>query len=375
MKIAFVTREYKKRGGISRCVVELSQQFCQDNEVHIFANSWDESLQRNNIFFRKVPIISKPFFLSVASFAFMADRALRKDKFDLSIVPLGDGLKADIFVAHSCHRSWVELKKKVFVEKLKYRLNPLHRVILFLERRNLRPGNYRKIIGISQATKNELMRYYQVPNENIGVIYNGVNTNEFLSNNQQRELIRRELGIAETDIVILFVAHEFKRKGLKTLLEAVALPMQKAPVKLLVIGGDKKNYYQNLAGKLAISDKVYFLGTQTDIQRFYAASNIFVFPTRLEPFGLAITEAMASGLAVITSRAAGAAELIKDGETGLLLNNPSNPGELQDKIFKLVRDREYRDKLGLKAAHFIKNYSWDRVKNEYLRFYQKHFSS
>jgi glycosyltransferase involved in cell wall biosynthesis len=101
------------------------------------------------------------------------------------------------------------------------------------------------------------------------------------------------------------------------------------------------------------------------MSHFYAASDIFVLPTKMEPFGLVITEAMASGLPVITSRLAGAAELIKDGETGLLLNDPENPGELQDKIFKLTRDSDYRNNMGNNAAAAMQQYSWEKVKIEY----------
>jgi glycosyltransferase involved in cell wall biosynthesis len=140
--------------------------------------------------------------------------------------------------------------------------------------------------------------------------------------------------------------------------------MENAPVKLLVVGTDNPDPYVSLARTLGIKNQVYFLGPWQDMSRVYAASDIFVFPTKLEPFGLVITEAMASGLPVITSRLAGAAELIKDGETGLLLKDPTNPGELQDKIFKLIRDIDYRHKLGVNAAAFIQNYSWDRIADQ-----------
>ncbi len=377
MNIAFIVREYSKKGGVSRCVVELAEKFCRDNKVHIFTSRWDSPLSRENITFYKVKTIAQPFFIKVLSFVWFCRQKMKNNSFDLVIGPLGDTLEADILVAHSCHRAWVEMKKKDFLERLKYWLNPLHQVALFLEKKALQKGNYRKIISISQLTKNDLIKYYQIPAEDITVIYNGVNIEEFTPHNRNkfRQELRQELGFSEADILLLFAANEFKRKGLKTLLEAVALPMQNVLVKLLVVGTDNPKNYAGLARTLKIKDQVYFLGPRQDMHRVYAASDVFVFPTKLEPFGLVITEAMASGLPVITSRLAGAAELIKDGETGLLLQDPANPGELQDKIFKLIRDVDYRHKLGANAAVFIQNYSWDRIKNEYLHFYQNNFSA
>jgi UDP-glucose:(heptosyl)LPS alpha-1,3-glucosyltransferase len=372
LKIAFITRSYSKKGGVSRCVVELAEKFSQDHSVNIFTSHWDESLIKESIIFHKVKIISWPFYCKVFSFVLFCRQKMKNNPFDLVIGPLGDVFKADILVAHSCHRAWIELKKKEPLERLKYWFNPLHHIALFLEQSALQKGNYKKIISISQLTRNDLIKYYHIPASDISVIYNGVNVKEFTpdSQNKFRAQLRRELGFSDSDIIMLFASNEFKRKGLKILLEAAALPMQNAQVKLLIVGGDNPHEYLSLAKSLGVGGQIQFPGLRQDMNRFYAASDIFVLPTKLEPFGLVITEAMASGLPVITSRLAGAAELIKDGETGLLLNNPENPGELQDKIFKLIRDAAYRQKLGKQGAEAMQQYSWERVKIEYEKVCQ-----
>lgn len=367
MHIAFITRSYSKKGGVSRCVVELAEKFSRDHTVHIFTSQWDDVLGKSNIIFHRVKIIPWPFFIKVFSFVLFCSQKLKSGSFDLVIGPLGDVFSADILVAHSCHRAWVEIKKKNIQELLKYWLNPFHHIALFLEKSALKKGNYKKIISISRLTRNDLVKYYHIPETDISVIYNGVNTTEFAPGNKGRfrNELRQELGFSETDILLLFIANEFKRKGLRILLEAAALPMHNAPVKLLIVGGDSPDQYRNLIQKLGIKEQTFFTGSRQDMSRFYAACDIFVFPTKLEPFGLVITEAMASGLPVITSRLAGAAELIKDGETGLLLKDPENPGELQDKIFKLVRDAGYREKMGASAAAAMQQYSWEKVKIDY----------
>jgi hypothetical protein len=158
LNIAFIVREYSKKGGVSRCVVELAEKFCRDNKVHIFTNHWNSSLGREKITFYKVKTMARPFFVKVLSFVWFCNQKMKNHSFDLVIGPLGDTLKADILVAHSCHRAWVEMKKKDSLERLKYWLNPLHQVALFLEKTALQKGNYKKIISISQLTKNDLIK-------------------------------------------------------------------------------------------------------------------------------------------------------------------------------------------------------------------------
>lgn len=371
MKLAFVTRGYTKIGGISRCVVELSSRLAKSNEVHIFAHYWDRSPEKSGVVFHRVPFMAGPFFLQVLSFAVWNRRVLAKENFDLVIAPLGDTFGADVIVAHSCHRAWIDLKRKSIAGWLAIILNPLHWVALFLEARMFKTRHYRKIIVVSRRTRDDLKRYYHLPESDIHVIYNGVNIEEFSSEvrKQYRDRIRAALHIAADELLFLFVANEFKRKGLAVLLEAVSLPVKKTSVKLLVIGNDNPRKYKKQACSLAIEKNVIFLGPCADIQKYYAASDCFVLPTVLEPFGLVIAEAMASGLAVITSRGAGAAELIKNGVSGLLVKNPANIGELQDEIFKLIHDTELRHSLGKNAQQTMKNYSWERIAKEYLSVY------
>lgn len=371
MKLAFVTREYTKKGGVSRCVVELASRMAVRHEVHVFAWKWDKDLPGGEIKFHKVTCFSRPFFLHVLSFPFFCERILRRQRFDLVVAPLGDTLGADVVVAHSCHRAWIAIKKQNFAGWLGFLLNPLHWMALFLEAKALGKGTFRKIIAVSQKTKNDIIHYYRIPADDIQVIYNGVNTEEFSSQAQEtyRTAIRQELKIAAEEVVFLFVGNECKRKGLGTILEAIRLPMEKASLKLLIIGAGDAHPYRELAKKLSIEKDVIFLGARADVQKYYSASDVFVFPTLLEPFGLVIAEAMASGLPVITSRNAGAAELIENGVSGLLLKNPENVGELQDKIFKLVRDAGLRKNMGLEAQRSIQNYSWEKITEQSLKVY------
>jgi UDP-glucose:(heptosyl)LPS alpha-1,3-glucosyltransferase len=109
----------------------------------------------------------------------------------------------------------------------------------------------------------------------------------------------------------------------------------------------------------------------SDIQKYYAASDAMVFPTDYEPFGLVILEAMATGIPVITSRQAGAAELMVDGRNGLLLDDPGNIVDIAEKIKTLYDDRTYCEKLGGEARKTAEKYSWDVITGETLKLYSK----
>jgi len=121
-----------------------------------------------------------------------------------------------------------------------------------------------------------------------------VDLEEFKPDVEKREKIRMKYGVDENDVVLMFSGYEFKRKGLRYIIEA--LPEIKENVKLLVVGRDNPRRYQELASKLGVLDKIIFTGFVPEIVDYYVASDIFVFPTLYEPFGLVISEALASAI-------------------------------------------------------------------------------
>jgi len=120
---------------------------------------------------------------------------------------------------------------------------------------------------------------------------------------------------------------------------------------------------------LKISDKVIFIGQSCEMIKYYASCDIFVLPTSYEPFGLVITEAMASGLPVIVSQLAGAAELIHNMENGLLLTDYRNPNEIAFLILQLM-DSNKRRKLGLMARKRVEEFTWEEMSRKVSDLYR-----
>jgi len=172
------------------------------------------------------------------------------------------------------------------------------------------------VICNSVMVKEEIKRWFGYPDERLHVIYNGVDHARYSPQHRsQRRAVLESAGIAGQPFVFLFVGSGFERKGLAVALRALAKCA--GDCCLLVIGADKRmGRYKALAKKLAITDRVYFLGVKQGVSDYYGAADALLLPTLYDPFPNVCTEAFASGLPVITSDHCGAAELITDGENG-----------------------------------------------------------
>ena len=145
--------------------------------------------------------------------------------------------------------------------------------------------------------------------------------------------MRRSLGIAEDTLLLLIVAHNFRLKGVPTLLNAMRqLARRRLPVHLLVVGGKQKHlwHWRRTARQLGVGAGVTFAGPADDTVPYYAAADVYVHRTLYDPCSLVLLEVAASGLPIITTEQAnGVAELMTDGEEALLVSDPTDAGQLR----------------------------------------------
>jgi UDP-glucose:(heptosyl)LPS alpha-1,3-glucosyltransferase len=154
-------------------------------------------------------------------------------------------------------------------------------------------------------------------------------------------LIRGQLGV-HREILFLFVAHNFRLKGLYPVLDALRILVAAArPVHLAVVGGGPVKSFQQTAARLGVSERVTFCGVVDDTAPYYAAADAFVHPTFYDPCSLVTLEAWASGLPIITSRFNGAAELMTPGREGFVIDDPWDARQLANKI-ELLLDETLR---------------------------------
>ena len=232
------------------------------------------------------------------------------------------------------------------------------------------------LIAVSTYTRKELIDLYDVDEEKIHVIYNGVDVQKFKPN-RDRVGLRRELGLDEEQKIILCVGRLYHRKGLTTLLQSISKVVQKFDnVKFVISGkGFKKNKENllRLTEKLKIENSVMFLGYFPDekLPDLYAASDIFVLPALYENFPFAILEAQSTGLPVISTNVGGIPEFLKDNKNGLLVE-PGDPEQLAQKILILLQNPELAEKLGRRGRRLVEEkFAWPLITRQVVDLYRK----
>jgi UDP-glucose:(heptosyl)LPS alpha-1,3-glucosyltransferase len=245
------------------------------------------------------------------------------------------------------------------------------RLAILLERLVYQRGGTQAVIAVSKATRAELETRFGLDPARISVIYNGVDLDTFHPNRrgEWRDAIRGQVGIAEGVCLALFVG-AFERKGLRYVLEALHL-LHDTPVHLLVLGSGQGPGLIQAVRRLGVTDRVSFLGRQAEVQRYFAAADVFVLPTLYEPFGMSVLEAMACGLPVITSRTAGVAELIEDKVDGFLLDDPTDPVAIAQRVGEVLREPQRAAEMGRLARRRAEPYSWDYVVRETEAVYRR----
>jgi UDP-glucose:(heptosyl)LPS alpha-1,3-glucosyltransferase len=310
-------------------------------------------------------------FLRDLSFALASCRMLSRQREEFDIIQSHDKtLFQDIYRAgDGCHCEWLRQrwKRTGIAGKLSMLLNPYHWLILMLERMILRGHRFQKIIAISEMVKGNIMDHYGVPSEDIEVIYNGVDLEKFAPENRAayRSEIRSAHGLLESDFVVLFAGSGFERKGMRYLLEAVE--SLAAPVTVLVVGKGSDKTLKDRTGR----QKVIFCGPREDIHKYYAAADLFVFPTLYEPFGNVHLEALASGLPVITTRNSGASEIIEEGVQGFVVQEPEDVAAIAEKIELLLSDRDRTAALGRNARRLAEEFTFDKHTGRIRHLYER----
>jgi UDP-glucose:(heptosyl)LPS alpha-1,3-glucosyltransferase len=244
----------------------------------------------------------------------------------------------DVLWVQSVHRAWLEAARTVqvgrFTVPARVRfLMPRHRVLLDMESDYFRHARPRHILCTSRREVDDLGRLYDVDPALCTVVPNPFDPERFNPERTRRDrtAVRQELGIADGDVAMMLIANELHRKGLGQTLEAMALVGDRR-LQLYVVGRADLGPYRATITRLGLTDRVHYLGSSADVGRELAAADVMVLPTQYEPFGLVIVEALASGIPVVTSRLAGAAEAVVEGKSGLILEDPYDVSELAGRL-------------------------------------------
>jgi len=255
--------------------------------------------------------------LAVPGFTLAATWALRSRR-DSVIVSHGDSLSGDVLVVHAVNKTALRAKRRA--GQWRWMLNPMHLWVGVRDRWLFGGGGARPwdrlrfdtVIAVSNRVRDELVEEYRVPAGRIRVISNGIALDRFQPDAAAGQRVRHAFGIPGTAKVMLFVGHEFSRKGLAYAVGALTrLPED---TWLVVVGADEGAAYRRQAG--AVAPRLVFTGPRTDLAALYSAADAFVFPTAYETFSLVCMEAMACGVPVFATAVGGIEDYLVDGVNG-----------------------------------------------------------
>lgn len=213
-------------------------------------------------------------------------------------------------------------------------------------------SNVSRATAISSFIRNNLEQTTVLKGDRIDLVYLGTDTIKFSPNPITRDQVRRELGIDPRETVVGMMGRLSPGKGFEDFIEAVA-GLELPGLRFLMIGGTSRGeeaYAERLKNEVEkrLGRKLIFLGFKPDRERYLRSMDIFAFPSHAESFGLALCEAMATGLPCAAYAKDGVLDIVEDGVNGLRVE-VRNPQDLKEKLKRLVSDKELRERLGRAA--------------------------
>lgn len=364
MKIALVYTGSFRGAGVERIVWESARHLSKRHAVTVVADFW-EDCGRDGITYVKASPWKRPRELQPLTFRLRARAPLAED-FDRVISHGVNSPGNDILWVHSLHNVWMRRKLEAATWRGRLKgylswLRPQNLVLLALERYQFREGRYRHIVAVGTGVVDDLETVYSVPRAAVTVVPNGFSPEEFSPARREalRDSVRSELGYGPEEIVLLVVAHELERKGVPTLVAAVDR-VHDPRLRVLLVG--------RAAPTPALARPWFrYYGPVDDVGRLHAAADLFVLPTRYETGTLALREALASGVPVITSDVPGARDPIRPGVNGLLQRDPLDAEELAD-LLRHALDPDRRAAWAEAAPGSVAGLAWPAV---FSRFEQE----
>lgn len=350
--IGLVHTRFSPIGGVENYINKLVPDLLNRNwKMHYFTGKIEQPIPTGMIV-HKIPIIRGTSISRMLSFAYGARKTVQRVNLPL-VMGFGRTIYQDIYRDGSgCFLDYQKYANK--------RFNAFYKAsYLRLERKRFKDSRLQKVITVSHMVKEQIVRRYHLPSEKIEVVYSGVDHN-FVNPRlkEKKKRFKKEFGLSQKSLVLLFIGNGFARKGLQYLIEALGSLPSELPIILLVVGKDKhEEQYRHLSQTLGCAHRVHFLGYRKDVGKLYATSDLFVLPSLFDPIANVVLESLYSGTPVITGSQVGASELINHGINGFVVSN-YRPETLADAILTFFHSGK-KEEMAVQAHHAAEAYRWD----------------
>ena len=365
MKVAILSRNFSRiAGGAESYAVQLANAMRDDCDITVISQSFDESAGIfHHVSVPKLPITTR--WLNQLWYNWFS-RKISREGFDIvhSHENVSHGNVQTVHVK-TVHASLAQRR----MSRFRIVLSPRLQAYLWIEKRRLCSAGH-QVVFVSQQLMDETLEV--LPALSSGTfIPPGVELPLHAIGLVERVNARCALGLSADKMVIGFVGHDFKKKGLGTLLKAVALlPFD---VQVVVIGNPAQVAdFADLVKALGPGKDCQFLAVVRDMNLVYAAIDCLAHPTTQDVFPMVVLEAMANSVPVITTEAPynSMASLLTDGSDVLLLPDPQDHLALARTLEQILTAADLRKKLISNGLRFARNYSWSGVKERYYEIYR-----
>lgn len=334
-KVFILKQRLDNFGGLEKYTMRIAEAFAKRGcNVTILTGDQSKRIPTHPLItFKTFPTPKHLSFRRVEHFDANVRRYLKKQDSDIVFGLDRTRFQTHLRAGNGVHRVFLDRRKLTssLFKKITIPLNPLHRLILSIEKHAFENPKLESLFTNSNMVKNEILSLYKIDEKRVHVVHNGVEWYEMQKDFdawlEKKAKVASSLHLDPTDYHFLFIGNDYKRKGLDVLLHAFS-KLKSKDVHLSIIGKDKNiKTYIGLAEKLNISSKVSFYGQQSNVRRFFQLCDCIVIPSYYDPFANVTIEALAMGLYVISSPYNGGHEILTK-ETGVTIPSLEDPALL-----------------------------------------------